>query len=98
MNLLQETIKILEDHKKSPQDVLWVGDSESFCSWDDFARIANFQYDDGYGTNLIDSELKVVGQDFWLERHEYDGSEWWEFKRQPKKPELYNENIAVLER
>lgn len=25
----------------------------------------------------------VVGDDWWLERHEYDGSEWWEFKRLP---------------
>lgn len=31
--------------------------------------------------------LIVVGKDFWLERHEYDGSEWWEFKSIPMEPE-----------
>ena len=27
--------------------------------------------------------LKNLGRDFWLERHEYDGSEWWEYKSIP---------------
>lgn len=35
----------------------------------------------------IDMGLIVVGKDFWLERHEYDGSEWWEFKSIPMEPE-----------
>lgn len=26
----------------------------------------------------------VVGKDFWLERGEYDGSEWWSFKTTPQ--------------
>ena len=30
--------------------------------------------------------LLVVGDNWWLERHEYDGSEWWEFKTIPNKP------------
>ena len=25
------------------------------------------------------------GSDWWLERGEYDGSEWWEFRREPVK-------------
>jgi hypothetical protein len=29
----------------------------------------------------------VIGSDWWLERHEYDGSEWWEFKSLPKPRE-----------
>ena len=31
-------------------------------------------------------DLIVVGKDFWIERHEYDGSELWEFKRMPEEP------------
>jgi len=28
-----------------------------------------------------------VGDDWWLERHEYDGSEWWVFQKLPIKPQ-----------
>lgn len=31
-------------------------------------------------------DLLVVGNNWWLERHNYDGSEWWEFKRLPTRP------------
>lgn len=27
-----------------------------------------------------------MGDDWWLERHEYDGSEWFELKECPDKP------------
>lgn len=27
-----------------------------------------------------------MGDDWWLERHEYDGSEWFELKELPDKP------------
>jgi hypothetical protein len=45
-------------------------------------------YDDGFGGNEIPLSLVVVGDDWWLERGEYDGSEWWEFKRLPPAPPL----------
>jgi hypothetical protein len=31
--------------------------------------------------------LEIVGDDWWLERHEYDGAEWWEYKTKPSMPE-----------
>ena len=52
--------------------------------------ILNFEYDDGYGITEVNMGLKLVGKDFWLERHEYDGSEWWEYKTLP----IYNEDFA----
>ena len=60
---------------------------ETACgSWNDFAALANFKYDRGYVGQEIHGGLKVVGDDWWLERGEYDGSEWWEFKSLPEKP------------
>ena len=56
-------------------------------TWDNFSSNANFSYDNGYGGEEIPLDLIVVGKDFWLERHEYDGSEWWEFKSMPDEPE-----------
>lgn len=57
-----------------------------YFSWEDFKRLADRKYDSGYGGTEVHDHLKIVGSDFWLERHEYDGSEWWEFKQLPKIP------------
>ena len=56
-------------------------------TWHDFCSKADFEYDNGYGLPEIPTDLIVVGKDFWLERHDYDGSEWWEFKTMPEEPE-----------
>ena len=49
----------------------------------------NKEYDDGYGETEVKDDLQIVGANWWLERHEYDGSEWWEFKSLPTQPEEY---------
>ena len=87
MNLLDETVEILKDNNLEPKDVLWVGNSEVKTDWENFAKIADIDYDSGFGGQEVATDLIVVGQNWWLERHEYDGSEWWEFKQLPKEPE-----------
>lgn len=82
-NLLQETLEVLKSNGKSPDDVIWVGDRAKKTTWSNFESISNFQYDSGYGGNEIAGSLLVVGKDWWLERYEYDGAEWWEFKEHP---------------
>jgi hypothetical protein len=99
-NLLNETIQIINGVLKSVEDVEWVGTinrSENFyCSWDDFSKAAaNINYNAGFGGAEICSDLVVCGKDWWLERHEYDGSEWWEFKELPARPEVYNAQKIV---
>lgn len=87
MNLLHETIEILKEHNKFPEDVLWIGNKKEYSiSWKEFETIADIEYDDDYGIEEIYRDLIVVGKDFWLERHEYDGSEWWEYKEMPIQP------------
>ncbi len=94
MNLLKETTETLERHDKRPADVQWVGtrDGVRSGSWDSFAEIASvIEYNNGYGGAEISYDrsgdgaegLVVVGDGWWLERGEYDGSEWWEFKSPP---------------
>lgn len=80
MNLLKETLSKLEKNGKSKNDVLWVGCSDFKTTWENFEAISNTEYDSGYGAPEVAEDLIVMGKDFWLERHEYDGSEWWEFK------------------
>lgn len=86
MNLLRETEQELEQHEHTSDDVRWVGNAMGWFSWDVFAALANEEYDDGYGRTQVWQDLIVVGEDWWLERHEYDGSEWWEYKTQPQRP------------
>lgn len=40
-------------------------------------------------------DLIIVGDTWWLERHEYDGCEWFEFKELPSKPEKYLDIKAI---
>lgn len=89
MNLLQETLDALKENGKTPADVRWVGRASigAKCTWKDFAKQANFEYDNGYGSAEIPVDLIVAGDDWWLERAEYDGSEWFEFKAVPAEPD-----------
>lgn len=86
VNLLEETIKVLEKHNKTFDDVEWIGTTEIEISVNEFIKEANREYDDGYGDAEVNLDLVVVGKDFWLERNEYDGLEWWDFKMMPKRP------------
>ena len=40
-------------------------------------------YDPSYGAQHVAKDLVLVGEGWWIERYEYDGSEWWEFKTIP---------------
>ena len=84
MNFLNETIVFLDKYGHEPKDVKWIGCKGGKITWDEFKVIADFFYDNGYVGYVIELTLKVVGEDWWLERHEYDGSEWWEYKKHPK--------------
>ena len=84
-NFLQETKEVLERHNKTFEDVIFVANTKTktYILPEEFARRAKkINYDNGYGLTHINTYLIVVGTDFWLERHEYDGAEWWEYKEQ----------------
>ena len=86
MNLLKETTEDLMTHNKTWNDVLWIGGYDFTISIEDFKRLANKEYDNGYGSPKVAQDLKIVGKDWWLERFEYDGAEEWVYKSYPKKP------------
>lgn len=91
MNLLDETLETLSEHNLTIEDVKWIGsiNGDYQCSINEFLELANREYDNGFGAPEVCGDLVIVGDDWWLERHEYDGSEEWEFKRLPKlKPEV----------
>lgn len=86
-NLLTETLEVLREHGKQETEISWVGsiDGKRAISWAQFKTIAGDTiYNNGYGGQEIASDLVIVGPDWWLERQEYDGSEWWEFQTLPR--------------
>jgi hypothetical protein len=108
-NLKEETIIFMSHHNKTMADVRWIGHSDGNVKIhpDYFLEIADKEYDAGYGGQEVNGSLVVVGDDWWMERHEYDGSEWWEFKTIPVlKPEAkfgkgvflkdYNEDWTIM--
>lgn len=96
-NLLKETKRILEQHSKTFDDIIFVGDKSdhSKITVKEFLEHANFEYDDGFGSEEINTDLILVGKDFWLERHEYDGSEWWEYKSMPNVNDYTDGHIFI---
>lgn len=87
MNLLGETEQELRKHGYEWGDVDFIGsaDGEYSLTLEHFAQIANAEYDNSYGSAHVAEDLVVVFTDgSWLERREYDGSEWWELSRKPR--------------
>lgn len=50
----------------------------------------DFEYNAGYGSQEIEGFISFT-DDTWLEREEYDGSEWWDFKQCPKLEDFIKE-------
>ena len=87
INLYDETVSFLTQHGKSIDDIVFVSGNGHEIPIDNFVAIAKaYNYDEGYGSNEVPIDLLVVGKDWWIERYEYDGSEWWEYKTIPLRP------------
>lgn len=83
-NLLAETIEAIEESGHTPEDVTFIGSADAAyrCTWEEFTRIADVEYDNGFGSSSVPTDLIIRfadGRSMW--RGEYDGSEWWEFDR-----------------
>ena len=110
-NLLEETLKIMKENGYTESNVSfcelsdkswnrkedrWEYSYQHF-SFDTFKKLADFVYDCDFGGANINESLKIVFDDkSWLERGEYDGSEWWELRRCPSfRGELVDANIVL---
>lgn len=54
--------------------------------YEHFLQCLNFSYDNGYGGQELFGTV-WLDNGRWLERGEYDGSEWWELREYPEIPE-----------
>lgn len=95
-NLWEETNEKLAENNKCFNDVIAICGNDFQITKKEFEKYSNTKYDDSYGASEVAVDLLIIGADFWLERHEYDGSEWWEFKQMPKYKELPFKPITAL--
>ena len=94
-NFQKETLNALKENGKTWEDVRFVQNEKfSVQDLDVFFKSMDFCYDSDYGGDVIEPKLVIVGDDWWLERHEYDGASWWEFKKIPI--EICRENVKMV--
>ena len=96
MNLLSETIEILHEHGKTLGDVIWFGFWNEKFPLDKLTDILDVDYNNDYGCQYIHPCLLVCGKNWWLERGEYDGAEWWEYKEKPKEPKSQAKHFDII--
>ena len=86
-NLLKETIQDLAEHDLYGADVIWVGSSDGkfAIEWHEFAALADFNYNEGFGGQEVAEDIVIVGENWWMSRHEYDGSESWQYHTLPTR-------------
>lgn len=85
-NLWEETTRMLAAHGKTFENVEYVQGANFGITKENFEQVAKkSEYYSGFGAAKVAEDLVVVGDNWWIERHEYDGSEWWEYKEKPKQ-------------
>ena len=96
MNLKQETLQVLKTYLKTPEDIRWIGTKNEKIDTAKFWELADTEYDEGYGAQKVAADLFIVGDDWWLERESYDGSECWMYKSIPILPKRKMINVDCL--
>lgn len=96
-NLYNEIEELLQNNALCIQDIKWIGNNSFiFDNVDEALELFKLiDYDNGYGGEEIATDLIIVGDKWWLERHNYDGSEWFEFKTKPLKKTKHLKGISV---
>lgn len=89
MTLLDETIEAIQESGHRVEDIVFIGSLDGHsCTWDEFQELANVEYDRGFGSAEVATDLIVLFSDgIYLKRGEYDGSEWWEYNPPISPPE-----------
>ena len=82
INLLAETLYQIVEAGQSTATVKSVRsrDGEYSLTWEEFSKISDVEYDNGYGSSHVPSDLIVEFLDgTYLYRTEYDGAEDWAY-------------------
>ena len=90
-NLKSETIEFLARNGKTIDDIRFISLHGDGLDVDEFLKLADREYNAGYGHNYVDLSLVIAGDDWWMERREYDGAEGWFFMTKPVCPAFYHD-------
>jgi hypothetical protein len=87
--LITETKEAIKRSGHKIADIIFIGSEVSghSCTWKEFEQLANFDYDSGFGSQEVATDLIIVfsdGAKMW--RDEYDGSEGWAYSSPFKMP------------
>ena len=93
-NFLKETSRALKEFNKTPIDVhsvvLCYKGTPWALTWSQFEVLAeDVFYNKSFGNTVVNSTLKIVGLDWWLERMDYDGEEWWKYQEHPLATDVW---------
>ena len=95
-NLKQETLEAMKENGKTIEDIAWIGCVQFSIPISLFFKLADTEYDDGWGKVEVAGDLQIVFNDnSVLFRKEYDGAEWWGFV-DPNKPSSERDDIIAL--
>ena len=75
-----------DEYVKNKMDIN-LREGHSIGEYEEFLHKLDFEYDNGYGGQVLYGTVWLTEENTWLERGEYDGSEWWEHKECPQIPD-----------
>ena len=105
MNIIYELDEEINASGHTPHDIKWLAlnygsyktpyirlkPTEGLEGYNQAVELYSLiDYNDGFGSQELGGII-VFNDGSWLDRREYDGSEWWEFQQTPKI-EDYNNN------
>lgn len=85
-NLLLETISVLTENGKTWDSIVWIGSEDGFIELEEAKKLFDAEYDSWYWSAKVPTDLMIVGDNRWMTRWEYDGSECRDFHTYPQKP------------
>lgn len=92
INALAEIAAALAENKKALTNIdylhIYIKEVE-VTAVEELEKLSKIDYDSGYGQQNLYGAI-VFKDKSWLERGEYDGAEWWEYKTVPTKESIEN--------
>ena len=76
------------------EELIILKDKHTQKDLNSFLKKLDFDYDSGYGLQFLYGTVWLK-DGTWLERREYDGSEWWEHKVLPEIPAVCQHKEAI---
>ena len=96
VNLLEETVKALEEHQLSITSIKYMANAEGTVPVATFVTAAtNFDYENVSDQWMVDPTLIACGATWWLARVKYNGVERWWYHKKPCRPEVQSPDFRI---